>query len=400
MKPICRHVDHSLTMELDQQARLLAASGRDIINLTAGQVDLPMPEEGKQAILDALREDRTGYVPATGSADLKAAVREHMGWHSGDILIGSGAKPLVHGAIQCLCGPGDQVLLPIPCYTSYPEMIRLSGAEPLLIPGDPKREFILSAEEMEPYITERTKALVLNHPVNPTGAVYEKEMLEQIVDLCVAHDLYIIADEVYSSFVYEGEFTSLYAFPKARERLVLVNGSSKTYAMAGLRIGFAVAPAAVAEAMGAYQSHEIGCPCSLSERAALAALTMQNRYERELVREFCARRDALAEALGQQSVIPIHKNRGAFYLWLDVSAWGDDMAFCRVLLEEEGVALTPGTAFCWPGFVRLAYTKKEPQLLEAAARICRFVQKGHNSDSDCNRWIPGSSPSAERTEIT
>ena len=384
MKPICRQVQHSLTMELDQQARQMASSGRDVINLTAGQVDLPMPEEGKQAILAALGEDRTGYVPATGSADLKAAVRAHMGWNEGEILIGSGAKPLVHGAIQCLCGPGDEVLLPVPCYTSYPEMIRLSGAEPVPVAGDPHHDFTVSAADIEDHITKQTKALLLNNPVNPTGAVYDPEQLKEIVDICVEHDLYIIADEVYSSFVYEGDFVSLYAFPVARERLILVNAASKAYAMAGLRIGYAVAPANVAAAMGGYQSHAVGCPCSLSERAALAALTMDGGYGHELAAEFRARRDALADALSLQKEIPIHKNRGAFYLWLDVSHLDDDMAFCRRLLAEEGVALTPGSAFSWPGYVRLAYTKKEPLLLEAAARIRRFIQRNYSSSSGCS----------------
>lgn len=384
MKPICRQVQHSLTMELDRQARQMASSGRDIINLTAGQVDLPMPEEGKQAILTALGEDRTSYVPATGSTNLKAAVRTHMGWTEGEILIGSGAKPLVHGAIQCLCGPGDEVLLPVPCYTSYPEMIRLSGAEPVPVAGDLHHDFTVSAADIEGHITKRTKALLLNNPVNPTGAVYDPEQLKEIVDICVEHDLYIIADEVYSSFVYEGDFVSLYAFPVARERLILVNAASKAYAMAGLRIGYAVAPANVAAAMGGYQSHAVGCPCSLSERAALAALTMDGRYERELASEFQARRDALTDDLSLQKEIPIHRNRGAFYLWLDVSHLDDDTSFCRRLLAEEGVALTPGSAFSWPGYVRLAYTKKEPLLLEAAARIRRFIQRNYSSSSGCS----------------
>ena len=384
MKPVCRQVQHSLTMELDQQARQMASSGRDVINLTAGQVDLPMPEEGKQAILAALGEDRTGYVPATGSADLKAAVRAHMGWNEGEILIGSGAKPLVHGAVQCLCGPGDEVLLPVPCYTSYPEMIRLSGAEPVPVAGDPHHDFTASAADIESHITKRTKALLLNNPVNPTGAVYDREQLKEIVDICVEHDLYIIADEVYSSFVYEGDFVSLYAFPVARERLILVNAASKAYAMAGLRIGYAVAPANVAAAMGGYQSHAVGCPCSLSERAALAALTMDSGYGHELAAEFQARRDALTDDLSLQKEIPIHRNRGAFYLWLDVSHLDDDTSFCRRLLAEEGVALTPGSAFSWPGYVRLAYTKKEPLLLEAAARIRRFIQRNYSSSSGCS----------------
>ena len=171
MKPLYRQVQPSVTMGLDQQARALAAAGKDVVNLTAGQVDLPMPEQGKRAVVAALEADRTGYVPATGSADVKAAVRQRMGWEEGEVLISAGAKPLLNAAVACICGPGDEVILPAPCYTSYPEMVRLAGGTPVMVPGDPKHDFIVTGETVEQHITDRTKALLLNHPVNPTGAV-------------------------------------------------------------------------------------------------------------------------------------------------------------------------------------------------------------------------------------
>ena len=201
MKPLYRQVQPSVTMGLDQQARALAAAGKDVVNLTAGQVDLPMPEQGKRAVVAALEADRTGYVPATGSADVKAAVRQRMGWEEGEVLISAGAKPLLNAAVACICGPGDEVILPAPCYTSYPEMVRLAGGTPVMVPGDPKHDFIVTGETVEQHITDRTKALLLNHPVNPTGAVYDAEALRKIVHVCADHDLYLIADEVYSSFV-------------------------------------------------------------------------------------------------------------------------------------------------------------------------------------------------------
>ncbi len=384
MKPLCRQVQPSVTMGLDQQARELAAAGRDVINLTAGQVDLPMPEAGKQAVEQALAGDRTGYIPATGSPEVKAAVRRRMGWDEGEVLISAGAKPLLNAAAACLCGPGDEVILPAPCYTSYPEMVRLAGGQPVAVLGDPKRDFIVMREAVERHITGRTKALLLNNPVNPTGAVYGSEALRKIVDVCVAHDLYLIADEVYSSFVYEGAFVSLYRFPEVRERLILVNSASKTYAMAGLRLGYAVAPAPVAKAMGAYLSHALGCPCSLSERAALAVLAMDDDYENSLKTVFRDRRDKLCESLSRIDGLAIKKNAGAFYLWLDVSLWDDDIAFCHKLLEQEGVALTPGSAFCCPGHVRLAYIKDMAVLLEAGARMKRFIERNYSNSSGVN----------------
>ena len=178
-----------MTMSLDQQAGELAAQGRDVINLTAGQVDLPMPKAGKDAVLDALKEERTGYVPATGSPDVKAAVRARMGWDDGEVLISAGAKPLLNAAVACLCGPGEETLIPAPCYTSYPEMVRLGGGDPVIVLGDRDRDFILSGAAMERHLTEHTKAILLNNPVNPTGAVYDAETLRGIADICRRHDL-------------------------------------------------------------------------------------------------------------------------------------------------------------------------------------------------------------------
>jgi len=385
MKPLYRQVLPSVTMGLDQQARELMAAGRDVINLTAGQVDLPMPDVGKEAVRAALDADLTGYVPATGSQKVKAAVRQRMGWTAGEVLISAGAKPLLNAAVACIVGPGDEVILPAPCYTSYPEMVRLSGGEPIVVLGDPARDFVVSGKAIESHISDRTKAILLNNPVNPTGAVYGRAALGKLVRVCQEHDLYLIADEVYSAFVYEGAFTSLYEFSEIRDRLILVNSASKTYAMAGLRLGYAVAPAPVARAMGAYLSHALGCPCSLSEQAALAALFMDDGYEKATKAVFLERRGRLHEALSDIKGIKTKKNAGAFYLWLDVSRLDDDAAFCQKLLQDAGVALTPGSAFCCPGYVRLAYTKDMALLLEAAARIRRFVDETYNNSSGVRR---------------
>ncbi len=368
-------------MGLDQQARALAAAGRNIINLTAGQVDLPMPETGKQAVQKALAADRTGYVPATGSQEVKAAVRKRMGWTEGEVLLSAGAKPLLNAAVACICGPGDEVILPAPCYTSYPEMARIGGGKPIIVLGDPKDDFIVSKEAIERHITDCTKAILLNNPVNPTGAVYDREELEQVVNVCQRHDLYLIADEVYSSFVYERDFASLYSFPALRDRLILVNSASKTYAMAGLRLGYAVAPAPVARAMDAYLSHALGCPCSLSEQAALAVLSMDDRYEKEVLSVFRERRDGLCAALSEISGLKVKKNAGAFYLWLDISKWDDDVSFCQSLLEQQGVALTPGSAFSCPGYIRLAYAKDLSVLLDGAVRMKRFIDQNYSNSS-------------------
>ena len=374
MKPLYRNVPSSITMSLDKKAKELIASGRDVINLTAGQVDLPMPQSSKDAVIAALREDRTGYIPATGSADVKSAVRSRMGWQDGSILISAGAKPLLSAAIACICGPGDEVLLPAPCYTSYPEMIRLAGAVPVPVEGDPENRFTVSDAALEQAVTSRTKALLFNNPVNPTGTVYRREELRAIVDFCIAHDLWLVADEVYGTFVYDEPFVSLYEFAGVRDRLGLVNSASKAYAMAGLRLGYAAVPDTAADAMAGYLSHTLGCPCSLSERAAIAVLSGDSRFCSDLRDTFRKRRDILFPKIAAIPAIRVEKNAGAFYLWLDIRETGmDDVPFCRALLDCEGVALTPGSAFLCPGFVRLAYTQPTPDLQKAAERLARFV---------------------------
>lgn len=374
MKPLSRIVSSSITMSLDKEAREMIAAGRDVINLTAGQVDLPMPEIGKEAVKAALDTDRTGYVPAAGSDDLKEAVRCRTGWNEGDILISAGAKPLLSAAVACICGAGDDVLLPTPCYTSYPEMIRLSGANAVLVPGDPENRFTVSRTALEQAATNRAKAILFNNPVNPTGTVYAKDELAEIVDFCKAHDLYLIADEVYDAFVYDAPFVSLYDFSDASERLILVGSASKSFSMAGLRLGWAVAPEHVAGAMSGYLSHALGCPCSLSERAAKAVLDGDTAYRLQLSEAFLRRRNVLWPMLNGLPGIKTEKSAGAFYFWLDIRETGtDDVVFCRTLLEKEGVALTPGSAFLCPGYVRLAYAKPEPVLSEAMKRLRRFL---------------------------
>ena len=253
-------------------------------------------------------------------------------------------------------------------------MIRLAGATPVFAEGDPENRFAVSKDALENALTERTRAVLFNNPVNPTGTVYRRDELRPIADFCIEHDLWLVADEVYGAFVYDEPFVSLYGFSDVRDRLILINSASKMFSMAGLRLGYAVMPDAIADAISAYLSHTLGCPCSLSERAALAVLNADETTLPRFRDIFRARRDTLYPLLSAISGIGVAKSDGAFYFWLDIRAYGiKDDAFCRMLLDEEGVALTPGSAFLCPGFVRLAYTQPEPKLLEAADRLRRFV---------------------------
>lgn len=382
MKALHLVLPASLTMALDAKVKQMIADGNPIINLTAGQVDVPMPEAGKAAIISALNENKTGYIPATGSPALQQAIRSSMFWQQGRVLVSAGAKPLVSAAIQVICKANDRVLLPTPCYTSFPPMIAAAGAESVFVPGQFENGFKVTAAELWAATTPSTKAILLNNPVNPTGSVYSRAELQAIADFAMEKDLYVIADEVYSSFVYNDSFCSLYDFPQIRDRLVVVNSTSKTFAMAGLRIGYCVAPEPIGAAMAGYLSHTLGCPCSLSEAAALAVLHEEKTYVQDLQRIFSSRKKAVLSALSKIDGIRFAEPDGAFYVWIDIAASGmDDMRFCSELLASQKVALTPGSAFQCPGYVRLAYTKEEETLLEAISRLGRFIQSKSSADN-------------------
>ena len=388
MKPLSNSaaLPVSATFHIDQRARALAAEGRDIISFCVGEPDVAAPEAAAEAGVRAVRAGDTRYTHVAGTLALRQAIADALlrdagvSYRPAQIAVTTGAKFAVYAAALVLCDPGDEVILPAPCWTSYAHLLRLAGARPVIVPCGAENGYRLTPAQLSGAVTPRTKALILNDPCNPTGAVYPAAELSALADVCRQADLYVIADEIYASLVYApATFTAAAVSEDMYARTVTVGGVSKRYAMSGWRIGYAAGPAEVIRAVTAVCSHTTGCPAAPSQAAAAAALTGPQASVERMRRLFCARRDRLLPALNEIPGVSCVPPDGAFYALCDVrgaltDALPDDRAFAAALLEREGVAVVPDTDFCAPGTVRLSYTLPEQRMLEGATRMARFVR--------------------------
>lgn len=391
LSQIARGVRASTTMAIDSMFKQMKAEGQDVIGFAAGEPDFNTPDHIKEAAFQAIRENYTRYTPASGALDLKQAVCDRMKADCGieyqpsQVVISSGAKHMVYLALQALVDPGDEVILPTPAWVSYYELIRMVGGTPVLVPATEGEAFKLSPEKLEKAITAKTKAIILNNPSNPTGMVYNKEQLKGLTDVCVKHDLYIIADEIYYGLLYDGmPFTSVAALGEAvRKRLVLINGVSKSYAMTGWRIGYALAQPEVAKVMANYVSHSTGSPCAISQRASVTALTASQEEILSMRDAFQARRDYMVERMNAIPGVSCIKPEGAFYVMMNIekligkSIGGapiqTDEDFATEFLKQALVAVVPGEGFFAPGFVRWSYAASMENIRAGLDRLEQFL---------------------------
>ncbi len=385
-----RRLQPSATISVSSLAKELQAKGRDIINLSAGEPDFPTPAFIAEAGIAAIRAGRTRYTPAPGLADLRAAVaaalhRDHGAeTDAAGVVVSSGAKQALFNAIFVLTGPGDAVMVPVPYWTSYPELVRLARAEPVWVRGPRERAYKASPEALEDAWTPAVRALLINTPSNPSGAVYTLEELTAIAEWARARGVWLISDEIYARLCYVApRAPGLLNLPaELRERVVVVNGASKAFAMTGWRIGFSYTLPALASKIAALQSHMTSNAATPSQYAALAAFTASPEQEREIdamAREFRARRDLVAQLAarhlpGADALVP----DGAFYLFLRADQWydgahPDSVSFCRRLIEEAGVALVPGSAFGEDRYVRLSFAASRKDIEDAFLRIARAL---------------------------
>ncbi len=385
-------ISPSQTIAISTKARALKAAGRDIIGLSAGEPDFDTPENVKQAVIRAIAAGQTKYTDVSGTPALRKAIAERFRLDSGldyvaeEIIVSTGGKQVIYNAMVATLDAGDEVIIPSPCWVSYPDIVALADGKPVIIPCGPNRGFKLSAEELEAAITPRTKWFLLNSPNNPTGAAYSAEELRPICDVLLRHpDVWVFTDDIYDKLVYDGfrAATVVQVEPRLRDRTVTMNGCSKAYAMTGWRIGFAGAPVALIRAMDKLQSQSTSNASSISQAAALEALTGPQDFIREMVATYQARRDLVVEMLNQAPGITCHKPEGAFYVYPSMQgcigktsagdvAIVDDESFVTALLEEEGVATVHGTAFVFPGHFRVSYATDTESLKEACSRIQRF----------------------------
>lgn len=363
----------SATIEISNAAKRMAQEGVDVISLSIGEPDFDTPEHIKEACIDALRRGETHYAPSAGIPALTSAIARKITRENGfavqqdEVLVTCGAKDAIYEAMEAVLNPGDEVLILDPAWVSYEPCAQLAGAvarhHPLSMETFQVDDSLLEA------VGPRTKMIVVNSPSNPSGAVLDASSLRLIADICLDHDLYALSDEIYEKLIYGGkEHISLASLPEMAERTITINGFSKAYAMTGWRIGYAVAPRPILRQMEKVQQHTISHPTTFAMFGAVAALEGPQDCVEAMRREFERRRDYLIPALRDLGYATAPAD-GAFYAYVQVD--GDDMAVARSWLNDAHVAVTPGTAFYTPGWLRLSYATSMENLEEAVRRIAR-----------------------------
>ena len=382
-------IEESATLGMTARAAALAREGRSVVSLSAGEPDFDTPEYIREAGVRAIREGHTHYPPAAGLRPLREAIAAYVTATDGascapaEVLVSAGAKQALFEAIFTLFGPGDRVAVQAPFWVSYPAMTRLARAEPLIVETRAEDGWKLSPESLDDAARQGARGVVLNSPSNPTGVVYDAAELDGLLEVAERHEMWIVSDEIYREIRYREEYASLAARRSDYERIVVIDGFSKAYAMTGWRVGYAIAAQDVIEAMTTLQGHvntNTALPC---QYAALAALTDEDARRsavRAMAAAFARRRAFLLEALGPVAGIDPLPPDGAFYLWIDARAWcdalgGDSTTLCFDLLEHEGLALVPGSAFGVEGYVRLSFAAAEPVLEDAVARLTAAGQR-------------------------
>ena len=389
---IASAVQASTTLAIDTLYKKMKADGIDVIGFGAGEPDFNTPLHIKEAGVTAIMRDKTRYTPTAGIIELREAactrLKEdcHLDYKPSQIVAASGAKHNIYVALRCLVNPGDEVVLPAPYWVSYKELIQMVGGVPVIVTATEENNFKMTAEQLEEAITPKTKALLLNNPSNPTGMMYTGRDLRRIADVCVEHDLYVIADEIYNSLVYDGaKFTSFASLGEdVKERTIVVNGVSKSYAMTGWRIGYAAANEKLAKMMANYLSHSTGNPSSIAQWAAVDALGGPQSEIDDMRTAFEERRNYIVERMNAIEGVSCIKPEGAFYVMMNLDQIigrtihgvtikdGDD--FADLFLKEGLVAVVPCSGFGAPNFVRWSYATSMENIKEGLDRLERFLQ--------------------------
>jgi aspartate aminotransferase len=390
-------IQPSLTIAISTVARRMIAEGKNVISLSQGEPDFDTPRNIKDAAIRAMENGETKYTDVSGTQVLRKAVAEKFRRDSGinykpeEIIVSTGAKQVLFNAMVATLNAGDEVIIPSPCWVSYPDIVTLADGKPVLVPCGQNNGFKLRAEDLEAAITPRTRWFMLNNPCNPTGAAYNAEDLKPICEVLMRHPhVWVLTDDIYDSLVYGGfkPATIQQVEPRLRDRTLTVHGVSKAYAMTGWRIGFAGGPVALIKAMDKLQSQSTSNPNSIAQAAAVEALLGQQDTVEEMRKVFEQRRDVVVEMLNASPGIHCSRPDGAFYVYPSIhgcigktSKGGvlikDDEAFALTLLAEEGVATVHGAAFCYPGYIRISYANATEELREACTRIQRFCQGLH-----------------------
>jgi len=382
-----KQIKPSATLAITARAKALRAQGVDVISFGAGEPDFDTPEHIKDAAIRALEGGFTKYTPATGIEELKEAICEKFERENGlsyspeEVIVTCGGKQALYNIAMALFEEGDEVLVPAPYWVSYPAMIRLAEAEPVIVQTHEEEGFKLSPEALEDAITPKAKALIINSPSNPAGTAYTKEELEALVEVALRHDLWIISDEVYEHIVYDGfKHVSVASLaPEVKERTIVVNALSKTYSMTGWRMGYAAGPKEVIAAMGKVQSQSTSNPTSFAQKGAVAALRGPQGEVAKMREEYQRRRDLIWQLLTSIEGVSCFKPLGAFYVFPSFKAYlggkvKDSTELGAYLLEEAQVAVVPGVEFGKEGYLRLSFPVSPELIEEGVRRIAEAVR--------------------------
>jgi aspartate aminotransferase len=379
-----RRIQPSLTLAVSAKAAKLRAQGVDVIAFGVGEPDFDTPQFIKDAAVAAMQKGVGKYTAVSGTLELRAAVAEELNRAHGtrhaaeNIIVSVGAKHSLFNLFMAMLDEGDEVVIPSPCWVSYPEIVAMAGGKPVLVETRPGDDYQIDEAALARSVNGKTRAILLNSPCNPTGAVYDERTLAAVARVVAAHpECCVVTDDIYRRLVYGVPWLSIARVaPELAERIILVDGVSKSYAMTGWRIGFCAGPKELVRAMDTLQGQSTTNPSAIAQAAALAALTGPQESVAEMHDEFDRRRRAMVAALRAIPNVKLSEPRGAFYCFPDFGAYcknGDDVALAEHILEKGRVAVVPGTGFFAPGFVRLSYATSMKNVEEGVARIARAL---------------------------
>ncbi len=372
-------ISPSPTLAIDARVKKMQSEGILVINLGLGEPDFTTPPIIKKAAIKAIKDGYTHYTQTAGIPALRKAICQKLlkenkiGYEPEQIVVGVGSKQLLYHAFQVLCEKGDEVIIPVPTWNTYVEQVKLAGAKPILIRLEPP--FKLTAAVIKPYVNRKTKILLLNSPSNPTGAIIEPHELRKIAELAIRHNFFVISDEIYEKIIYGKKHVSIASFSnKIKERTVTINGFSKAFAMTGWRIGYAAGPKKIIDMISALQSQTTSNTASISQYAALAAMTNKIPEVETMRKEFKARRDLVTGLLSTVKSLTFTVPEGAFYVYVSLNQTKSE-DWCNKLLTQRHVAVVPGEAFFYPGYFRLSFATSRSNLKKGIEAIRQFSQK-------------------------
>lgn len=383
-------IEASPTLALDAKTKGLVAQGIDVVNFGVGEPDFDTPNNIKEAAIKGIREGFTKYTPSSGIQELREAIAakflrdNSLEYKASEILVSVGAKHSIYNAVMALCEEGDEVIIPSPYWVSYPEMVGLAGGVPIFLPAGLEEGFKITGDALRKACSPKTKLLIFNSPSNPTGAIYTKQEMEDIAEVCLEKGISVISDEIYEKLIYEGSHFSFAALAlEVKDITITVNGVSKAYAMTGWRIGYAAGPQDVIKAMGNLQSHSTSNPASISQKAALEGLRGPQDSLEIMRLEFEKRRNFIAKGLDEMPGIKCLVPPGAFYVYPDVSQLlgkkvggivvETDSQLADVLLDKARIAVVPGNAFGTDGNLRFSYATSMERIEEGLKRLAKVL---------------------------